>query len=449
MTTTPPEAPTEPDPSSQGPRVTREEVKELGRIRRTIGQERKVAGVAGGLARHFDIDPIILRVAFVVLTLFGGAGVIAYVACWVLLPEDQSAQRPLGLDERNRGYALIGVGILAAVITLGGTLGNLFPWPLALVGVAVFLVLALFDRERNRPTAPAVPHVVDPATGNVVPAAPPGTPYSPASGGMPPTAPPQRHAGAPGASIPPVTAPYAPSGAPYAAPLTTGQPAGPVTAPVYPPPVYPAGPRLPRNPRKRGPILFWFTMALAALGVGLLGFLDLAGAPIPDPAYPALVVGVCGVMLLVGAFYGRAGGLIMVGLIAAVALIGATVTQEFDGVSIDRRPLSSVSVPTELRASTGAVILDLREVSDLAGLDGKHVELDVRMGRIEVIVPRGVSVSVDASIEGPGHIVLFGDERGGIDIADTTYYDAGPGTPELHLEANVGIGEIKVREGGF
>ena len=55
-------------------------------------------------------------------------------------------------------------------------------------------------------------------------------------------------------------------------------------------------------------MLFWFTLALIALGVGILGTVDVAGADVPDPAYPALAVGLIGVMLLVGSVYGRAGG---------------------------------------------------------------------------------------------------------------------------------------------
>src|SRR5689334_7243536 len=74
MTTTPPEAPTD------GPRVTRDEVRDLARLRRSL-TDRRVAGVAGGLGRHLDVDPLILRVAFVVLTFFGGAGLILYGAC--------------------------------------------------------------------------------------------------------------------------------------------------------------------------------------------------------------------------------------------------------------------------------------------------------------------------------------------------------------------------------
>ena len=44
----------------------------------------------------------------------------------------------------------------------------------------------------------------------------------------------------------------------------------------------------PRDPRKRGPILFWFTLLLIAVGEGVLGIVDAAGAPIVDSAYAAL-----------------------------------------------------------------------------------------------------------------------------------------------------------------
>ena len=102
MTTTPPDAPPGPPPSDDGPRVTRDEVRDLGRVRRTVGPDRKLAGVAGGLARHLDIDPILLRVGFVVLVFFGGAGILIYVACWLLLPTDDNPRAPVHLDERNR-----------------------------------------------------------------------------------------------------------------------------------------------------------------------------------------------------------------------------------------------------------------------------------------------------------------------------------------------------------
>ncbi len=64
MTTTPPEAGERPeaaaDPTSDGPRATREELKELGRIRRTTGPDRKIAGVAGGMARLQSVHGTLL-----------------------------------------------------------------------------------------------------------------------------------------------------------------------------------------------------------------------------------------------------------------------------------------------------------------------------------------------------------------------------------------------------
>lgn len=48
--------------------------------------DRKLAGVCGGLGEFFKIDPMFFRVAFVVLALAGGAGVLLYVVLWLLVP---------------------------------------------------------------------------------------------------------------------------------------------------------------------------------------------------------------------------------------------------------------------------------------------------------------------------------------------------------------------------
>jgi phage shock protein C len=49
---------------------------------------RMLAGVAAGLADYFGVDVTIIRVAFVVLTFMGGAGIPAYLACLLLIPEE-------------------------------------------------------------------------------------------------------------------------------------------------------------------------------------------------------------------------------------------------------------------------------------------------------------------------------------------------------------------------
>ena len=131
MTTTPPESPVEHptdggphDGPDHGPRVTRDEVRDLGRLRRST-TDRKVAGVAGGLARHLDIDPLILRVGFVVLAFFGGAGLILYAAGWALVPEEDRDRAAVHLDERSRTVALVALGVIAALALVGDTLGCL------------------------------------------------------------------------------------------------------------------------------------------------------------------------------------------------------------------------------------------------------------------------------------------------------------------------------------
>jgi phage shock protein PspC (stress-responsive transcriptional regulator) len=58
--------------------------------------DRKLTGVAGGLAAYFGVDPVIVRVAFGVTTLFGGAGAVAYLALLALVPTDDGRPAPLG-----------------------------------------------------------------------------------------------------------------------------------------------------------------------------------------------------------------------------------------------------------------------------------------------------------------------------------------------------------------
>ena len=100
--------------------------------------------MAGGLARHLDIDPIIVRVAFVVLAFFGGAGLLVYGACWLLVPDEATGSAPVRLDQRSRSVALIIVGVLAVLALLGDSWGSYnFPWPLAVVGAVALVILSL------------------------------------------------------------------------------------------------------------------------------------------------------------------------------------------------------------------------------------------------------------------------------------------------------------------
>jgi phage shock protein C len=50
-------------------------------------KDKVIGGVAGGLAEYFEIDPVIVRVLFVVSLFFHGAGFIAYIVLWIIVPE--------------------------------------------------------------------------------------------------------------------------------------------------------------------------------------------------------------------------------------------------------------------------------------------------------------------------------------------------------------------------
>lgn len=399
MTTTPPEAPPdptsapEPGPYDGGPRATREEVRDLGRLRRTSGSEKRIAGVAGGLARHLDIDPLILRVALVVLVFFGGAGLIVYGACWLLVPADDRASAPVHLDERSRTVALVVVGVIAGLALLGDSLGQLgFPWPLAIIALITLVVLSTIDRRRDRPrpTAPAVPHQHVPETGTFQPIGP--------------------------------------------TPATAWAPVAPTT--TWAPP-----PRLP-NPRRRGPILFWFTLALLALGIGVLGIVDVAGVAVAESAYPALVLATCAVMLLVGAVYGRAGGLILLGLLAALATAGTTAAEGFDESNV-LRPATAADVRERYEIGAGELTLDLTGVSDLDALDGRTIDVEGGMAAIVVLLPEGIDAEVEARI-GLGEAKLFGDVQEGGGIETSNSHDGGNDVPEITLDLQLGVGEIDV-----
>jgi phage shock protein PspC (stress-responsive transcriptional regulator) len=67
-----------------------------GQLRRS-GDDRMLAGVAGGIARYLNTDATLVRVIIAALALFTSAGVALYVAAWLLIPED-GADQPIAAE---------------------------------------------------------------------------------------------------------------------------------------------------------------------------------------------------------------------------------------------------------------------------------------------------------------------------------------------------------------
>jgi phage shock protein C len=54
--------------------------------RLTRSKEKMIGGVCTGLANYFNIDPVIMRILFVVIAFAGGASILAYLIMWIIIP---------------------------------------------------------------------------------------------------------------------------------------------------------------------------------------------------------------------------------------------------------------------------------------------------------------------------------------------------------------------------
>ena len=54
--------------------------------------DRKIAGICGGLGEYFDIDPTIIRLLWVSMVLAVGTGVLAYILAWIIVPQEPLAR---------------------------------------------------------------------------------------------------------------------------------------------------------------------------------------------------------------------------------------------------------------------------------------------------------------------------------------------------------------------
>ena len=108
-------------------------------------QQKMIAGVASGLGDHFHVEPTLVRLAFVVLTLAGGAGAILYAGGWLFLPTQSEPGRP---RDRSRSdvvqvvaLGVITLGVLLLARSLGLGFGNALLWPVVLAAIGTALIV--------------------------------------------------------------------------------------------------------------------------------------------------------------------------------------------------------------------------------------------------------------------------------------------------------------------
>ena len=131
--------------------------------------DKVIGGVAGGLGDYLNIDPVIVRILFVLLAVFGGSGVLVYIILWIVIPERKytfgevksetgqaETYRPRNGEKRRSNSSLI-AGLVLITFGLLFLIDRLMPmyhiwdfWPLLLVGAGVLMIKPeLFNSSKN------------------------------------------------------------------------------------------------------------------------------------------------------------------------------------------------------------------------------------------------------------------------------------------------------------
>lgn len=429
-------------------------------------------GVCSGLAAKWQVDPVLIRAAAVVLAFVGGIGITAYVVLWLLMPDRRGAI----LAERavRHGDVLpIILLVVAVVLVFGGVFsignGNFWAAPLWLVpiGIVAWFVLA---RGRTRgagepagqPGGYAVPS--GPYARQPVPYAVPPGPYAASPGpyaaspqsapppypGAPPTAPPTS-----GAAMSAPTAAYAaPPAPPYGQP-----PAGPYGArPLPPGPPRPIAPPPPPRPRRRRPSAF---VALISIGTAIVGF--GLGALLDEPlgfpgsaaslGFVIALVGVSAIVLTLG-LRGRASGfsgflVIVLGLLLLISSAVSRIEVQ-DGVGERTWTPVPASGSSSFQLGAGDATLDLsRFDGDIQNTTPQRISVEMGAGDLTIVVPSGADARIEAnvgfgSIRHTGSGVVGVSESSGSDRSTSTVIGEEPVL--VIIDAQLGLGQITIEE---
>ena len=355
----------------------------------------RLGGVASGISHHYGIDVSLVRIGFIVATVFSGIGLILYFLAWLIIPRAEYwPPVPAGADGRTvspiegreLAYGLLTIGILLAVFAGGGNATRLII-SVGLVGAGIWM---LMQPPRSVDQGPAVGANPPTPAGQPVPptevTAPVAHPVAPASWQPAPADAADTVSGSDE-----LTSGYAVSPPP---PSTSAATATAPTQTVYIP--------APVPPRRRRiwPIVLILSLFILPVLFGLVIF--------------GLIIG-----LGTGGFNG-----------------------DFDAKSIEIRPATIEDLPDDINLGAGQITLDLTNLdeTDFAELTSPYeLDIDLNAGEVVVEIPSDIPVSVDASV-GAGDVTVFDNSRDGIrPRIDTSEEDA-----VLELDIRVGVGEISV-----
>ncbi|MFT4124742.1 MAG: PspC domain-containing protein [Gordonia sp. (in: high G+C Gram-positive bacteria)] len=440
---------------------------------------RTAAGVCVGIADRYRVDPILVKVAFVVATIFGGSGLLVYLAAWIAFPSGAPAPNQHEIGRRHHGGPSI-LLLMVVIVVVISALGSHDAWNGGSALGVILLLIAWWLLYQRTPEAPAGTGVVRLSSCPTVPTrAPvawsplpdnltmPGVPpVVPADTPVAPTkdvgltkdvgaasdvvsAPPPPPASPPPASPPPASPPPA-SPPPASDPLETTPPAwDPLgTARFAWDLPEPGTPELPAPARDRRSPLTVVVLGMTVIVGGLGAALNRVGVGWFTVSHTAsLMLAVVGAGLITGAFLRRgtrrpATGLIPVAFLLGAVVVASTVAAHWDsgvGVGVpsggvgERRwqPPTENDIHPEYSLGMGTAELDLRAI-DLT--HDRTVTVTNGVGEVHVRLPANMDVRTECSV-GLGDYTCPDGLDGGPD---------GVGGPVLTITAHTGMGTVAV-----
>ena len=396
MTNTPDPSETKPDAPSDG--FASQNLRTISDVRRS-SDDRIVAGVCAGVARHLNIDPILVRIAVVALTFVGLSGLILYLAAWFLLPEDNADQSVAAnwfkLDQNEpqvRAIGLFAAAVLAVVAIVGDT-----GWGLWWIGWWVLPAAFLFWLFVVRPRKRREEFLAASA--------------EPASGAKPDA----------WSSDPDVLKTQVDA---YTAAKTAQA----------------LERKRQRYERRRESRALWrLTLSLIAIAIAVTLIVDQQ-VDVGGSAYIVAALFAVAIGCLIGTLWGNAGGLVGLGLFLTVALLlAAAVPHGRVGEQV-REPQTLAGLQSSYRHGIGEFELNLSGFNKPAQLAGRTVHINTGIGQTTVYVPEGLPVKLDAELRG-GEINAFGRQwHGRANDVTTTDGDG----KALHLVINQRFGDMEV-----
>jgi phage shock protein PspC (stress-responsive transcriptional regulator) len=390
---------------------------------------RVVAGVAAGIGRRYGIDPVIVRVVFVVSAIYGGAGVLAYLLGWLFLPAGNDEASPFeAMIGRGRSSMSRGLTIVLCIALIPAANFAVFGGHFSTAAGAIVLAGALYLLHRSRghlgTVDGAAPTTAANAGGQTV------TDDTPTDKTPTDQTGPVEDAVPAARTEPPAWDPL--GAAPFAWDLPEPTPTTPEPAPT------PA----PRRRRSRiGLMVLGLVFVTGATLIALSGGSGwLSGAHIAG-----LLTAVTGVGLIISSFLHGGRGLITLAVVLSLAGFALTTTHYngWHGANDETfRPTSVGQVRPLYDLSAGNLRLDL------TGLPSSgHVKTDVNLGigNLTVVVPKDAEVHATCSAS-LGQVDCLGQRDSGTgNPTVTAVQQAAPGdTLTIDIDAENGPGQVRV-----